>query len=233
MKNISDSEIPSLYEIKMLCRILGSKILAPKKHVGVQGNVFYYNDPALIIANEIANPRVRQHLFTGPCRDTVDALSEFWHGEKWRSSTALTTPMVRVSQKNFYVKDFVMLEGTPPGDSIVRIKSFYLNAASTMDTPELMCIVWPVKVFCGQLFVDESSTRLVSTRSFLATWESFKPSIFPVQPSLGSEKSCTRFIVGIINNIQGRRYPGALILMEVHIDSRRRLNLILYARAIL
>ncbi|KAL1698388.1 hypothetical protein EV121DRAFT_218261 [Schizophyllum commune] len=74
------------------------------RHEGKLGHVYYVNDLAGIIAQEMANPNVRDKLHFYP-EDTAPCVSEAWQAERWlhELDPALTTPMVRKGNQDFYI----------------------------------------------------------------------------------------------------------------------------------
>ncbi|RDB16192.1 hypothetical protein Hypma_003108 [Hypsizygus marmoreus] len=80
------------------------------RYKGALGHVYYSNDMAGIIAQEMANPNVRKHLHFYP-EDAGDHLSEAWQATRWRDEldSRLTTPMVRVHGQDFYTDEISLL----------------------------------------------------------------------------------------------------------------------------
>ncbi|THU90801.1 hypothetical protein K435DRAFT_830076 [Dendrothele bispora CBS 962.96] len=81
------------------------------RYLGRQGHVYYVNDLAGIIAQEMSNPSVRKHLHFYP-EDGGPRLSETWQAEKWLRETdsSLLTPAVRKDSEEFYVLEPALLQ---------------------------------------------------------------------------------------------------------------------------
>ncbi|KAJ7634450.1 hypothetical protein FB45DRAFT_1025398 [Roridomyces roridus] len=77
---------------------------------GALGHKYYVNDLAQIIAQEMANPKVRPHLSFYP-EDSGPKLSEAKQGARWLKELPddQTTPMVRMYGQDFYIHEPAML----------------------------------------------------------------------------------------------------------------------------
>ncbi|KAI9438663.1 hypothetical protein H4582DRAFT_2076295 [Lactarius indigo] len=71
---------------------------------GALGNRFYVNSLADIIAQEMANPRVRPHLRFYP-EDAGRHVSEYWHARHWHqdANPMQLTPMAMIASQQFWV----------------------------------------------------------------------------------------------------------------------------------
>ncbi|KAJ7048322.1 hypothetical protein C8F01DRAFT_1005416 [Mycena amicta] len=89
---------------------------------GKLGHVYYTNDFAAIIAQEMANPSVRKHLHFLP-EDSGNRLSEAWQADRWRRELDpdLATPMIRLGGQDFYVHEPAILRN---GDVCMPIRWF-------------------------------------------------------------------------------------------------------------
>ncbi|KAL0569380.1 hypothetical protein V5O48_012589 [Marasmius crinis-equi] len=76
------------------------------RHEGKLGHVYYTNDFAGIVAQEMANPQVRCDLHFYP-EDSSPSLSEAWQSERWlhELDPQLTTPMIRLFNQDFYLQE--------------------------------------------------------------------------------------------------------------------------------
>ncbi|KAI0375816.1 hypothetical protein BV20DRAFT_18264 [Pilatotrama ljubarskyi] len=85
--------------------------VASIRYQGVMGHVYYVNDLAQLIAQEMANPRVRPHLRFLP-EDANGTLSEAWQGDRWLKELDpdLATPMVRKESQDFYIYEPAQLD---------------------------------------------------------------------------------------------------------------------------
>lgn len=82
------------------------------RYKGALGHIYYTNDMAGIIAQEMANPNVCKHLHFYP-EDARDHLSEAWQAARWRDElhSGLTTPMARVNGQDFYIDEISLMRG--------------------------------------------------------------------------------------------------------------------------
>ncbi|KAF7344648.1 hypothetical protein MVEN_01625000 [Mycena venus] len=80
------------------------------RYAGKLGHVYYVNDLAAIIAQEMANPSVRKNLHFLP-EDTTPSLSEAWQASRWLDEldSDLTTPMIRKHGQDFFIHEPTML----------------------------------------------------------------------------------------------------------------------------
>ncbi|KAH9899608.1 hypothetical protein C8Q73DRAFT_680493 [Cubamyces lactineus] len=81
------------------------------RYQGAMGHVYYVNDFAQIVAQEMANPRVRPHLRFLP-EDSGPVLAEAWQAARWREELDpdLATPMLRQGEQDFYVYEPARLQ---------------------------------------------------------------------------------------------------------------------------
>ncbi|KAF5318718.1 hypothetical protein D9619_011028 [Psilocybe cf. subviscida] len=79
-------------------------------YVGAMGDRYYVNNLSQILAQEMANPRVRHHISFYP-EDSHPFLGEARQGAKWlhEMPSELTTPMIRVGKDDFYIFEPTML----------------------------------------------------------------------------------------------------------------------------
>ncbi|KAI0039203.1 hypothetical protein FA95DRAFT_1504515 [Auriscalpium vulgare] len=73
------------------------------RHEGALGHVYYTNSLADIIAQEMANPRVRPHLHHFP-EDSGPELGEAWQASRWlhEMDASLLSPMICIGNQDFY-----------------------------------------------------------------------------------------------------------------------------------
>ncbi|KDQ05660.1 hypothetical protein BOTBODRAFT_182352 [Botryobasidium botryosum FD-172 SS1] len=81
------------------------------RYAGALGHIYYINDMAAIIAQEMANPNVRKHL-KFYAEDAGSKLSEAWQAERWKSEldSSLTTPMIRAHSQDFFIDEVTLLK---------------------------------------------------------------------------------------------------------------------------
>ncbi|KAH9935419.1 uncharacterized protein B0H18DRAFT_1114168 [Fomitopsis serialis] len=95
---------PSLSTLKKVDELL-------QEHCGVEsicykgplGHIYYANDLAAIISQELANPLIRKHLRFYP-EDAGTHASQAWHGRQWlrELSPRIASPMIRIGAQDFY-----------------------------------------------------------------------------------------------------------------------------------
>ncbi|KAJ6607826.1 hypothetical protein B0H10DRAFT_2166716 [Mycena sp. CBHHK59/15] len=80
------------------------------RYSGKLGHVYYVNDLAAIIAQEMANTSVRKNLHFIP-EDTKPSLSQAWQASRWLKEldSDLTTPMIREHNQDFYINEPTVL----------------------------------------------------------------------------------------------------------------------------
>ncbi|KAJ7764528.1 hypothetical protein DFH07DRAFT_376904 [Mycena maculata] len=84
------------------------------RYSGKLGHIYYVNDLAAIIAQEMANPSVREKLHFYP-EDSDPSLSQAWQAGRWREEldSDLTTPMIRIKTQDFFIHEpTVLRDGT-------------------------------------------------------------------------------------------------------------------------
>ncbi|KAJ7716484.1 hypothetical protein DFH07DRAFT_907412 [Mycena maculata] len=93
---------------KALQRMCGVQSI---RYSGKLGHVYYVNDLAAIIAQEMANPTVCKNLHFLP-EDTRPSLSQAWQAHRWLTEldSELTTPMIRDHNQDFYINEPALLK---------------------------------------------------------------------------------------------------------------------------
>jgi hypothetical protein len=87
------------------------------------GNVYYTNDINKIVAREISNPVVMQHLRALP-EDTDRRLQELYQAHKWLYDPFFQTPMVRFNNLDYYQLDACEVTGER---DLLKIGRFFLK----------------------------------------------------------------------------------------------------------
>ncbi|XP_006462267.1 hypothetical protein AGABI2DRAFT_47524, partial [Agaricus bisporus var. bisporus H97] len=86
-----------------------------------KGNMFSFNDPRALIANDWANPLLYPHLHVYPVIPRNGIISEIWHASKWRNEMDphLLSPMYADGNRHYYIDEPASLKG---GRLIVPIR---------------------------------------------------------------------------------------------------------------
>ncbi|KAL1692476.1 hypothetical protein GGG16DRAFT_51549 [Schizophyllum commune] len=118
------------------------------RYEGKLGHVYYANDLAGIVAQEMANPNVRPHLHFLP-EDSSPKVSEAWQAERWlhEQDPRLATQMERVGNQDYYVFEPALLRG------------------SRDDTPAEALVYMPIRWFVRGDSVYARAWRLYATTS--------------------------------------------------------------------
>ncbi|KAI5829031.1 hypothetical protein K523DRAFT_373222 [Schizophyllum commune Tattone D] len=80
------------------------------RYKGKLGHIYYVNDLAGIVAQEMANPHVRRHLRFLP-EDSGTKISEAWQADRWlhELDPKLATPMIRIGRQDYYTFEPLLL----------------------------------------------------------------------------------------------------------------------------
>ncbi|KAJ3009280.1 hypothetical protein NUW54_g2837 [Trametes sanguinea] len=107
VKDVPSSDVTDRV-LKTLQDICG---VASIRYEGALGHIYYANDLAGIIAQEMSNPQVRPHLQFLP-EDAGISLSQAWQASRWRDELdpELATPMVRHHGTDFFVHEPALLD---------------------------------------------------------------------------------------------------------------------------
>ncbi|KAI0825276.1 hypothetical protein BC628DRAFT_262703 [Trametes gibbosa] len=96
---------PSLAVLKSVDQMLQAYCgIDSIRYEGPLGHVYYTNDLAAILAQEMSNPRVRTHLRLYPEECVDSPIKEGWQAHRWRKELkpGVSTPMVRTAGQDFY-----------------------------------------------------------------------------------------------------------------------------------
>ncbi|KDQ25284.1 hypothetical protein PLEOSDRAFT_1027446, partial [Pleurotus ostreatus PC15] len=99
------NKVPSIQMVKDFEDDLQARCgIKTLRREGKLGNLFYLNDLAGIVSQEMANPRVRPQLHFYP-EDSHPRLEECWQADRWLKEIdpTLTTPMIRKNSHDFYI----------------------------------------------------------------------------------------------------------------------------------
>lgn len=107
--------IPSTRMLKDVDNSLQSQYGIPSvRYQGALGHIYYVNHLPSIIAQEMANPRVRPHIHHYP-EDAGGRLEQPWQASRWLSEIdpTIATPMIRKARQDFYVFELTkLMDGT-------------------------------------------------------------------------------------------------------------------------
>ncbi|KAJ7340636.1 hypothetical protein DFH08DRAFT_915624 [Mycena albidolilacea] len=123
VNNVDD--VPSIKQMQkinlVLQKVCGIETIS---YNGALGHKYFVNNLAQIIAQEMANPRVRPHLSFYP-EDSGPKLSEARQGQHWLKelSDEQTTPMLRISGHDYYIYEPAMLD-SDAGEFCIPIRWF-------------------------------------------------------------------------------------------------------------
>ncbi|KAH7905228.1 hypothetical protein BJ138DRAFT_1118659 [Hygrophoropsis aurantiaca] len=84
------------------------------------GNVYFLNDPRMLISKDYSNPLVRQHLHFYP--EIPDGpISEIWHADKWHHDLDTTTrsPMYDDGSRHYYLHELAQLKN---GELVIPVR---------------------------------------------------------------------------------------------------------------
>ncbi|KAJ3176652.1 hypothetical protein HDU85_006857 [Gaertneriomyces sp. JEL0708] len=106
------------------------------------GDVIFVNDINDIIKQELANPRVMQHLRLFP-EDTGNAVAELYQSSRWKTDPHFAAPMISQGGSSYYV-----------GDVTVHVDIAYAMSTCTvtMDIVESYGHCWPNMDIVGRIW---------------------------------------------------------------------------------
>ncbi|KAJ7019780.1 hypothetical protein C8F04DRAFT_1404097 [Mycena alexandri] len=141
------------------------------RYSGKLGHVYYTNDLAGIIAQEMANPIVRDKLQFLP-EDSGPSLSQAWQASRWlhELDSDLTTPMIRLNAQDYFIHEPAVLKD---GSVCMPTRWFKRNN----DTWARVWRMWPIIkegvpgwIVANQQSYDvKSSDLLLSFPDFVST----------------------------------------------------------------
>ncbi|KAF7329540.1 hypothetical protein MKEN_00216800 [Mycena kentingensis (nom. inval.)] len=153
------------------------------RYDGKLGNVYYANDLAAIIAQEMANPLVRDKLHFLP-EDSGKKVSQTWQARRWRHEldADLTTPMIRLGKQDFYLHEPCLLKD---GTACMPTRWFTRGNEMFAETWKLI----PANIDGRTGWIVDATERDEETRSreavnsseFLIAFPTFKASYFSHQ----------------------------------------------------
>ncbi|KAJ7135127.1 hypothetical protein C8R46DRAFT_1362251, partial [Mycena filopes] len=140
---------------------------------GALGHKYYVNSLAQIIAQEMANPKVRPHLHFYP-EDSGPKLSEARQAQRWLTELPdeRTTPMARISGKDYYIHEPSMLSN---GDCVIPVRWF-------MKDGELHAKCWQMHVVVKE---DAAGWRVYQPENFVVPATRFLMDFVTFQNDVG------------------------------------------------
>ncbi|KAJ7110547.1 hypothetical protein C8R44DRAFT_633975 [Mycena epipterygia] len=168
VNNVDD--VPSVKSMQTLNlalqKICGIESIA---YDGALGHKYYVNSLAQLIAQEMANPKVRPHLHFYP-EDSGPKLSEARQGQRWLKELPddRTTPMVRMSGKDYYIHEPAMLAS---GECVVPTRWF------TKDS-QLYAKCWKMQVVTKP---DSTGWRVLQSQDYTVPASDFLKDFITLQ----------------------------------------------------
>ncbi|KAJ3859245.1 hypothetical protein EV359DRAFT_86638 [Lentinula novae-zelandiae] len=108
---------------------------------GALGHIYYMNDFAGIIHQEMANPNVRPHIHHYH-EDSGKRLEHAWQAQAWRDlDPELATPMVRIGRQDFYTYEITQLDS---GQLVVP--HCWFTRSRNMGSEDLYGMGWKVEI---------------------------------------------------------------------------------------
>ncbi|KAF9034577.1 hypothetical protein BJ165DRAFT_1534008 [Panaeolus papilionaceus] len=106
--------VPSFSALRQVQKNITDKKLVPTiQWKSPKGNIFSFNDPRSIIANDWSNPRIAKHIHHYPVLSKNGVVSEVWHGQKWQTELDrhLMSPMYNAgNQQHYFIDEPAMLK---------------------------------------------------------------------------------------------------------------------------
>ncbi|EIW86698.1 hypothetical protein CONPUDRAFT_69138 [Coniophora puteana RWD-64-598 SS2] len=133
-------DLPSVKVLKSAHDSIKSRFGVPSiRQQGRLGHIYYLNDLGSIIAQEMANPRIRPHLHFYP-EDAGKRLEQAWQASRWRRELdpTLATPMIRQRGQDFYI-----LEPAKLSDGRVVVPERWFTRRGPDGTQRFFACVWP------------------------------------------------------------------------------------------
>ncbi|TFK29556.1 hypothetical protein FA15DRAFT_677776 [Coprinopsis marcescibilis] len=131
-------DVPSALQLRRVQKSLRKGTCVETVHwTSPKGNMFSFNNPASIIANDWANPKIRPYIRRYPSLPTEN-ISEIWHAEKWRRTIDrhALSPMYDNGTRHFYIDEPAQTAG---GQIVIPIR--WLED----DYGKVWCDTWKVE----------------------------------------------------------------------------------------
>ncbi|KAI6137814.1 hypothetical protein BKA82DRAFT_4486738 [Pisolithus tinctorius] len=132
--------VPSTKTLKDIDNSLQSQYGIPSvRYQGALGHIYYVNHLPSIIAQEMANPRVRPHIRHYP-EDAGGRLDQPWQATRWlyEIDPTVATPMIRKGRQDFYVFELAkLMDGT-----MVVPQRWYTKPSALLTSPPFELEYW-------------------------------------------------------------------------------------------
>ncbi|KAJ6461447.1 hypothetical protein C8R45DRAFT_1056025 [Mycena sanguinolenta] len=140
---------------------------------GALGHKYYMNSLSQIIAQEMANPKVRPHLSFYP-EDSGQKLSEARQGKRWLEELpdSQTTPMLRINQQDFFIHEPAMLRN---GNCCIPTRWFTKNGSLFAKCWLLQAVT--TDELSGWRVVIRSEPYVVAATEFLKNLPDFRADV--------------------------------------------------------
>ncbi|KAJ6523814.1 hypothetical protein B0H19DRAFT_1223959 [Mycena capillaripes] len=122
LKEAGCKNVPSFDHLRRVQKeLLGQCSIPSIPCKSPQGNVFFMNDPRVIIAQDWANPATRKLIQLYPEIPHDGVIREIWHAQKWRKNMDLDilSPMYAACATHYYVNEVACLRN---GKFVVPIR---------------------------------------------------------------------------------------------------------------
>ncbi|KAJ3844447.1 hypothetical protein F5878DRAFT_655866 [Lentinula raphanica] len=141
-----------------------------KRFTGALGHVYYMNDLAGIIRQEMGNPLIRKHLHHYP-EDSGKHLEHAWQAEAWRNQdVTMATPMIRKDGQDFYVFEIARLTS---GQLIMPFRWITRghNGIPSCEEQDLYALAWTVEsdIAAKSYRINQNHIIQIPTSSLLSS----------------------------------------------------------------
>ncbi|KAJ3835357.1 hypothetical protein F5878DRAFT_628111 [Lentinula raphanica] len=139
-----------------------------RRYTGALGHVYYMNDLAGIIRQEMANPLIRKHLHHYP-EDSGRHIEHAWQAEAWRNQdVTMATPMIRRDGQDFYIFEMTRLTS---GQLVVPFRWYTRgrHGIPSEEEQDLYAMAWTVVNAAGAYLVDQNHIIQVPVSSLLSS----------------------------------------------------------------
>ncbi|KAJ7221179.1 hypothetical protein C8J57DRAFT_1594096 [Mycena rebaudengoi] len=157
LKEAQCKDVPSFDHLRRIQKGLRTQCGIPSIPCkSVQGNVFFMNDPAAIIAKDWANPTTRKLIHVYPEIPEDGIICEIWHAQKWRKDMDLEilSPMFAAGVSHYYVNEVARVRD---GNLVIPIRWVKFRDKIYADT---FSVIFNEQ---GEATIVDTETKLVCT----------------------------------------------------------------------